>query len=413
MVLVQSDQGVDIGFVVGERTINQLPDTNNDGTAYTPKIILPQHLIDTDETLNDLLQKKIVAENYALAQCKIQMNGHRLGENAEAFVTEIQFDRKKLTVYMKKYHNVSVCRLVRRLFERFKMRIKVLEVESVDILHERVWRYLHLSKLNIPFHEFFRPTLEENSCSFLLDKIPQFNCSPESESFLSYQISPLQHLHSPTSVVDTNIHFWKHESPSQTQMIPIQFVPQQNSNNGMERILGPPQRVSLPFGQSAKNLGHRGRSSSIYSDKETCHSWPNRNMPPDLDTLSSRRASGIPIQRHVQKSCPPRANSPNLHVFLNNSAPEFLPRFRSTHIPLDYHHRHSQYTTQSSDMSRSRLYHHPTPSLDRHSCQTYISSSTSPSWLPVEYDQDPRTLSSHYNSDYQFISTFMSTHFNM
>jgi hypothetical protein len=146
MVTVQCERGYNIGFVDGEA----LSDPENP----PPKRILAK-LMDEDNTLKEMLKLKIIAEKSALAQCRLHCKGHRLESFADSIAAEFQFDRKKLTVYLKKYEDVSVCRLVRKLYDTFKIRIKVLEVDDPEAMKELTKKYLDLSKLNVPLSDAF------------------------------------------------------------------------------------------------------------------------------------------------------------------------------------------------------------------------------------------------------------------
>jgi hypothetical protein len=146
MVTVQCERGYNIGFVDGE----SLSDPEN-----PPQKRILAKLLDEDNTIKDMLKFKIIAEKNALVQCRLHCKGHRLGSFADSIAAEFQFDRKKLTVYLKKYEDVSVCRLVRKLYDTYKMRIKVLEVDDPETMKELTKKYLDLSTLNIPLSDAF------------------------------------------------------------------------------------------------------------------------------------------------------------------------------------------------------------------------------------------------------------------
>jgi hypothetical protein len=146
MVTVQCERGYNIGFVDGE----SLSDPEN-----PPQKRILAKLMDEDNTIKDMLKFKIIAEKNALSQCRLHCKGHRLGSFADSIAAEFQFDRKKLTVYLKKYEDVSVCRLVRKLYDTYKMRIKVLEVDDPETMKDLTKKYLDLSKLNIPLSDAF------------------------------------------------------------------------------------------------------------------------------------------------------------------------------------------------------------------------------------------------------------------
>jgi hypothetical protein len=130
-----------------------------------PRIL--SQLSDEDDTIRDMLRSKISYENYALEQCKLHCHGKKLGIFSEIISTEFQFDRKKLFIYMKKYTEVSVCTLVRRLYDLFKMQIKILEVDNANIVHDLVLKYHDLSQLHLSLGDIDPETL---AYSFLHSK---------------------------------------------------------------------------------------------------------------------------------------------------------------------------------------------------------------------------------------------------
>lgn len=133
------------------------------------------HLLDEDGSIREALKTKIDTENFALSHCKVLMRGHRSGSLAEVLATEFQYDNKRLTVYLKKYEDLSVCRLVRKLNEKFRTRISVVEVNSHHDIEERALRYLSLSRLNLSFDQMSTANSEKTSQNFLLMKYQQLN----------------------------------------------------------------------------------------------------------------------------------------------------------------------------------------------------------------------------------------------
>lgn len=162
LVIVSCERGYNVGFIDQEVEMNSFQDNRDkeEGDHLIPKKIL-NHVLDEDQTIRNLLQEKIAAENYALAHCKMHIKGRKLAIYSDIISTEFQFDRKKLIVYIKKYQEISVCRLVRYLYETFQVRIKVLEVEDVNVLYDMAQKYHEISKLNLPFSEIFHFDLKE------------------------------------------------------------------------------------------------------------------------------------------------------------------------------------------------------------------------------------------------------------
>lgn len=152
MVIVSSSGGSNIGFIsrqVDESEIFQLNASGIGGGAIPSKKILSL-VKDGDETVRNILHNKLSNEFQALEKCQMILRGHRSCRLIEIFATEFQFDNKKLAVFLIKHGEISVCRLVRKLYESFKMKIKVVEVSTPDILEEATSKYFALSNLDSP-----------------------------------------------------------------------------------------------------------------------------------------------------------------------------------------------------------------------------------------------------------------------
>jgi hypothetical protein len=152
-VTVEGDRGYHVG------TINKAITDPHAILKITSKI----H--DDLEPVKGMLINKIIAENAALLRCREFCAGRRIGLYIEIIAAEFQFDRKKLTIYVKKSGDVSVCKLVRKLYDAFKMRISVEEIATIDFMKEIIANYLELSQLEIPFDEVFSyETLPNTYC---------------------------------------------------------------------------------------------------------------------------------------------------------------------------------------------------------------------------------------------------------
>jgi hypothetical protein len=100
-----------------------------------------------------MLKSKISAENAALSRCREFCSGRRISLYVETISTEFQFDRKKLTIYLKRSGEISVCKLVRKLYDAFKMRISVEEVSAIEPMKEMIGKYLDLAQLDLSVME--------------------------------------------------------------------------------------------------------------------------------------------------------------------------------------------------------------------------------------------------------------------
>jgi hypothetical protein len=174
MVSVPCERGYTIGFVAREILGDELLYKISD-PSWKPKKI-HTHLLDEDHSIKQTLKTKIDTENYALSHCKVLMRGHRSGSLAEVLATEFQYDNKRLTVYIKKFEDLSVCRLVRKLNEKFRTRISVVEVDNLEEIHARAMKYLSLSQLSVSEEKISNTNhCEKSSQSFLLMKYQQLN----------------------------------------------------------------------------------------------------------------------------------------------------------------------------------------------------------------------------------------------
>jgi hypothetical protein len=214
MVIIHNDRGYNIGFVCQE-VMNPDLSSLEDGTKK--KMMFLTTLPDRGSKIRSILESKIDAEKFASYQCLVHTKGHRLSQFAEILTTDFQFDRKKLTVYVKKDEKlVSVCRLVRKLYETFKMRIKVIEIDSIDVFQQRLSTYLQKSQLEVSFEDLMETTLTltEKGAVFLQSKLNPSSLigkkivseSPRSKSFTKGHPYLQPYQMSPSSGYDEQIH---------------------------------------------------------------------------------------------------------------------------------------------------------------------------------------------------------------
>jgi hypothetical protein len=107
-------------------------------------------LTDDRLVIEEMLSAKITFENDALARCRHYCSTHRIGNFIRPIAAEFQFDRKKLTIFVMKAGDASVCKLVRKLFDSFKIRISILDIESPELARHYAMKYLNLSKISLP-----------------------------------------------------------------------------------------------------------------------------------------------------------------------------------------------------------------------------------------------------------------------
>lgn len=112
-------------------------------------------LTDERSSIEEMLSAKITFENDALARCRHYCSTHRIGNFIRPIAAEFQFDRKKLTIYVMKSGDASVCKLVRKLFDSFKIRISILDIESPELARHYAIQYLHLTGIKLPLNNVF------------------------------------------------------------------------------------------------------------------------------------------------------------------------------------------------------------------------------------------------------------------
>jgi hypothetical protein len=154
-VSVECEKGYDIGILSRELYLEIDLDEQTITTLYP----IIGKVEDETNQMEELLRSKILAENESLALCRNYCHGRKVGSFLEVIATEFQYDHKKLTLYVTKSGEVSVCKLVRKLFDSFHTRICVEEIASVDSVIIAAQRYLDLSNIQLAFSEvYFEPS---------------------------------------------------------------------------------------------------------------------------------------------------------------------------------------------------------------------------------------------------------------
>jgi hypothetical protein len=203
MVIVSTTGGSNIGFIsreidsfelqcLNEATASQSSDLTNstsDTHSSLPLPLIPTKKIlsklkDGDETIHNLLLTKVTNERHALAKCHSLLRGFSstastsssssssLSDSSiEIFAIEIQFDQKKLFLYLlppapspctslcssTSHRRQEISHFVGKLFEIFKMKIKIIEVENEETVRDSARRYLTLSKLPVSLVDLLPP----------------------------------------------------------------------------------------------------------------------------------------------------------------------------------------------------------------------------------------------------------------
>jgi hypothetical protein len=155
-VSVECEKGYDIGILSREL----FPETDHlDEQIISTLYPILGKVEDEKNNMEELLRSKIIAENESLGLCRNYCHGRKVGSFLEVIATEFQYDHKKLTLYVTKSGEVSVCKLVRKLFDSFHTRICVEEINSVDLVITAAQRYLELTQINLNLSEvYFEPS---------------------------------------------------------------------------------------------------------------------------------------------------------------------------------------------------------------------------------------------------------------
>jgi len=199
-VAVQSGKGYNVGVVsriVPSDTIVTFRENK------TQQIL--NKLTDDRSTIEEMLRAKITFENDALARCRHYCSTHRIGNFIRVIAAEFQFDRKKLTIFVMKAGDASVCKLVRKLFDSFKIRISILDIESPELARHYAIKYIQLSGINLPLNSVYLdpsiipyvpPTqqLGKSKSSSLQQSLSQFSESMNSQrKYAEYESTPQVH----------------------------------------------------------------------------------------------------------------------------------------------------------------------------------------------------------------------------
>lgn len=167
VVVVEADRGYDVGV------INRPLPSHFDSVHLSSSAKILSKLDDEDGSVKEMLRKKVILENKALIFARNAC--HELNVKHLLYVvgTEFQFDRKKLTVYYQKLQpDASLCKLIRKLFGAFKMRIWMENVtidtdcESLNMLsmfQPNTLKFLDLTKLPLTIDDvyIFVPGMKE------------------------------------------------------------------------------------------------------------------------------------------------------------------------------------------------------------------------------------------------------------
>lgn len=151
LVVVDADRGYDVGVIS-----RPLP-SHFDSVQLSSSAKIISKLDDQDGIIKEMLLKKINLENKALIFARNSCFELNVTHLLHVVGTEFQFDKKKLIVYYQKLQpDVSLCKLIRKLYGVFKMRIWMENItidtdgESLNMLsmfQPNALKYLELTSL--------------------------------------------------------------------------------------------------------------------------------------------------------------------------------------------------------------------------------------------------------------------------
>lgn len=362
MVLVTCERGYNIGFVSREVGINEFVEINQNNSLPPKKII--SHLHDEDKTIRKMLIDKIAGESYVLAQCKSHVKGRKLGVFSDIVSTEFQFDRNKLMVYIKKYEDVSVCRLVRKLYDTFKIRIKVYEVENTQILYDMALKYHELSKLDLPVKELFSLEISATPPS-AFDQNSHGSTRSSSSSLSSSSSRTLNHQnYYHPSAFETNSSLSPYSSISATtyprphgRQKPNHLRPQRHSAGIAEfshrqphypHIFSPRSQslITAPLDWSMLDIDQEQPQQS----QLPYHSYENSSTPTATDAVYASSSS-----------IPPSSSSRDVEYYLNyNYSQNRVDKNYENYYPK----KSTNYSYQHQRQQQQHQHHHQNYSFD-------------------------------------------------
>jgi hypothetical protein len=139
-VAVEADRGYDIGIIYQPSQIKissfLSPVTPSSSSSSSPKILFRLNLNSNSLiSFYEILKQKIFLENKVLIYTRNICSELNINHLLNIIGTEFQYDRKKLTIYYQKLQpDASLCKLIRKLFAVFKIRIWMenIRIETGD-----------------------------------------------------------------------------------------------------------------------------------------------------------------------------------------------------------------------------------------------------------------------------------------
>jgi hypothetical protein len=279
-VAVQCGKGYNVGAV--SRAIPPDVDVPLKESTKHQKIL--NKLTEDKAAIEQMLRNKVLAENNALTLCRSFCRGHRIGSFIDAIAAEFQFDRKKLTVYVMKTGEASVCKLVRKLFDSFKMRISILDIESVDMARRLAIEYLEYTKLNLDLQEVFLDPVTSTARHYSYPKVGPPRKTGQNSQYAHGGTDPsllsalqdympartMTHSQQPP-LPHPDIQIYHPYSPQP------QYPPQYHYTSPILPPFAPPRSHSDRYDQSYHERSHRSHGESSYLPQSMSYTPPYRS----------------------------------------------------------------------------------------------------------------------------------------
>jgi hypothetical protein len=354
---------------------------------------------DPNQTLEEMFLSKISLENKALIFARAVCSELNVSHLLNVIATEFQFDRKKVTVYYQKLDpDASLCKLIRRLFGAFKMRIWMENIsidtetdlkDMLSLFQPNVKRFLELTSLPITQKDvyMFVPGLKEhwsqyeNNKDMPRDDHTELLFLPTCSDAGGASSSSSSHGTSPSSENDNQAKVY---SSPQESVSPLFSHSSSYSNKGHP----PPHRISPPQHRDLTTTAHSHlHSHYVNHDNSNSKSGGKSNsrltvasllsVPYEPQFFSIGTATTTP-QHHKAVRPPPPFIHPD---YLQYQPPHLLAR---GHLPPPppgplVAHRH-QFTGGPSPI---KLAHLPPDSFNRIANSSPSTSSFSSTTTPI------------------------------
>jgi len=417
-VTVQCEKGYDMG-IISRKLISGV---DIDPYTFVNSYKILSKVEDDKKTIEDLLYSKIIAENEALTLCRNYCHGRKVGSLLEVVTTEFQYDHKKLTIFVKKIAEVSVCKLVRKLFDSFHTRICVEEIYSVDPIISTAETYLSLTGIPLTLNDVYfdstRMPPQEGKNNKAKKNGPRTQNGYTQSGANSSLLSALHHyrpnITSPTEIYQPNTvsSIVNSSNPNTTnpstayssygiaptlRNAPISISNPYQGNHGRneqrfnERIYNPQSMLKNQYQQYNMPIPPSSSSSTLH------HHHPHHSNQSHNYSYYNPSTSNM-NSHHIQRSSRggEYVGNPSISSTKSLKTPDIMPYYTNEvdYSPYNHHHHHHQ-QQQQQQQQHSHIDDHYYHSTDIQSDYTQYN----PHLNPVTPTSPTPSVSSN---DYQY-----------